>query len=92
MSVQHTGGLFGKASGIGSIGVIMINFNRLGYIFRGDLESLLDHLELLLEKARKVLNKKRMFLLKHKDLYPTCSFTFEETEDDVLNDIPWRRT
>ena len=74
MSVQHTGGLFGKASGIGSIGVITINFNRLGYIFRGDLEGLSNHLELLLEKARKVLNKKRAFLLKHRDLYPTLFF------------------
>ena len=34
----------------------------------------MNHLELLLEKARKVLNKKRAFLLKHRDLYPTLFF------------------
>ena len=74
MNIQHTGGLFGRASGVGSIGVITINFNRLGYIYSGDLEGLINHLELLLEKARKVLNKKRAFILKHKDLYPTLFF------------------
>jgi len=74
MNVQHTGGLFGRASGVGSIGVITINFNRLGYIHRGDLEGLMNHLELLLEKAREVLNKKRAFIIKHKDLYPTLFF------------------
>ena len=74
MNVQHTGGLFGRASGVGSIGVITINFNRLGYIYRGDLEGLMNHLELLLEKARRVLNKKRSFILEHRDLYPTLFF------------------
>jgi len=74
MSVQHTGGLFGRASGVGSIGVITINFNRLGYVHRGDLEGLMNHLELLLERAREVLNKKRAFILKHRDLYPTLFF------------------
>ncbi|RLG06816.1 MAG: ribonucleoside-triphosphate reductase [Thaumarchaeota archaeon] len=74
MSVQHTGGLFGRASGVGSIGVITINFNRLGYIYRGDLQGLMDHLELLLERARRVLNKKRSFILKHRELYPTLFF------------------
>jgi len=91
MNVQHTGGLFGRASGVGSIGVITINFNRLGYIYRGDLEGLMNHLELLLEKARRVLNKKRAFIMKHKDLYPNPILLHpRRPEDHVLDDLARR--
>ncbi|NPB06645.1 MAG: ribonucleoside-triphosphate reductase [Aquificae bacterium] len=71
LKVSNTGSIFGNASGVGSVGVISINFNRLGWLFRGDEEGLFKHLEYLLEKARSVLNKKRAFIEEHRELYPT---------------------
>lgn len=71
LKVSNTGSIFGNASGVGSIGVISINFNRLGYIHRGNRKTLKKHLREIMELARSVLNKKREFIEEHKELYPT---------------------
>ena len=71
LKVSNTGSIFGNASGVGSIGVISINFNRLGYIHRGNKKSLKKHLREILELARSVLNKKREFIETYRELYPT---------------------
>ena len=78
LKVSNTGSVFGNASGVGSIGVISINFNRLGWIHAGNKERLFKHLEDILEKARSVLNKKREFIDKHRDLYPTFFYYMKD--------------
>ncbi len=85
--VPHTGSIFGNASGVGSIGVITINFNRLGYLHKGDVNGLMDHLDFLLEKARTVLNKKRKFILEHEDLYPTFFYYVDRSLNTYFNTI-----
>ncbi|MGC8661771.1 MAG: anaerobic ribonucleoside-triphosphate reductase [Nitrososphaeria archaeon] len=85
--VSHTGSIFGNASGVGSIGVITINFNRLGYLHSGDVQGLLDHLDVLLERARIVLNKKRKFILEHEDLYPTFFYYVDRSLNTYFNTI-----
>jgi len=78
LKVSNTGSIFGNASGVGSIGVISINFNRLGWLHRGDKETLFKHLGEILEKARNVLNKKRKFIEENKELYPTFFFYMKD--------------
>jgi len=85
--VPHTGSIFGNVSGVGSIGVITINFNRLGYLHKGDVNGLMDHLDFLLEKARTVLNKKRKFILEHEDLYPTFFYYVDRSLNTYFNTI-----
>jgi len=85
--VPHTGSIFGNVSGVGSIGVITINFNRLGYLHKGDVNGLMDHLDYLLEKARTVLNKKRKFILEHEDLYPTFFYYVDRSLNTYFNTI-----
>ncbi|MDQ7038584.1 MAG: anaerobic ribonucleoside-triphosphate reductase [Aquificota bacterium] len=78
LKVSNTGSVFGNASGVGSIGVISVNFNRLGWIHRGNKERLFEHLRDILLKARSVLNKKREFIEDHRDLYPTFFFYMKD--------------
>ncbi|HIQ31809.1 MAG TPA: ribonucleoside-triphosphate reductase [Aquifex aeolicus] len=78
LKVSNTGSIFGNASGVGSIGVISINFNRLGWIHRGNKKTLFKHLGDILQKVRVVLNKKREFIEKHKDLYPTFFYYMKD--------------
>ncbi len=78
LRVSNTGSVFGNASGVGSIGVISINFNRLGWIHRGNREGLFRHLEDILWKARSVLNKKREFIDQHRELYPTFFYYMKD--------------
>ncbi|MGC8647123.1 MAG: anaerobic ribonucleoside-triphosphate reductase [Thermoplasmata archaeon] len=85
--VPHSGSIFGNISGVGSIGVITINFNRLGYIHRGNLDSLFEHLDILLDYARKALNKKREFILNHIDLYPTFFYYVDKSLNTYFNTI-----
>lgn len=54
LRVSNLRSIFGSVSGIGSIGVISINFNRLGYIHIGNKEKLFEHLKDILSKARNV--------------------------------------
>ena len=86
LRVSNTGSIFGNASGVGSVGVISINFNRLGWIHKGDKESLFRHLEEILEMARSVLNKKRRFVEEHKELYPTF-FSYMKDLSTLFNTI-----
>lgn len=85
--VPHAGSIFGNLSGVGSVGVITINFNRLAYLHRGDLNSLLDHLDSLLEMARDALNRKRDFILKHEELYPTFFYYVDRGLRTYFNTI-----
>ncbi len=78
LKVSNTGSVFGNAPGVGSVGVISINFNRLCWIHRGDERGLLAHLEQILEMARSVLNKKREFIEKNKNLYPTFFYYMKD--------------
>jgi ribonucleoside-triphosphate reductase len=87
MKVPHTGSIFGNVSGVGSIGVITLNFNRLAYLHRGDLSSLLDHLDLLLDMARDALNRKRKFILEHKELYPTFFYYVDKSLNTYFNTV-----
>jgi ribonucleoside-triphosphate reductase len=78
LKVSNVGSIFGKASGVGSIGVISINFNRLGYLHRGNKRTLFEHLKDILLKARSVLNKKRKFIEENKNLYPTFFYYMKD--------------
>ena len=78
LRVSNTGSVFGNASGVGSIGVISINFNRLGWIHAGNRESLFEHLGDILDRARSVLNKKREFIDSHRELYPTFFYYMKD--------------
>ncbi|NPA32065.1 MAG: ribonucleoside-triphosphate reductase [Aquificae bacterium] len=78
LKVSNTGSIFGNASGVGSVGVISINFNRLGWIHRGDKRSLFKHLDEILCMARRVLNKKREFIEEHRSLYPTFFYYMKD--------------
>ena len=35
---QHTGGIFGNADSMGSLGVVTINLNRIGYLAKNKEE------------------------------------------------------
>ncbi len=78
LRVSNTGSIFGNASGVGSVGVISINFNRLGWLHRGNKEALFEHLKDILHKARNVLMKKREFIESHKELYPTFFYYMKD--------------
>lgn len=64
--------LFGSAEQTGSIGVVTINCARLGYLHKGNLQALYNHLEELLEIAKSCLEMKRNTILElmNKGLYP----------------------
>ncbi len=70
--LKRGGGLFGSAEMTGSIGVVTINMARLGYLYKGDKEALLERLEYLMQKAKSTLEKKRKFVQEMYDrgLYP----------------------
>jgi len=60
--LKRGGGLFGSAEMTGSIGVVTINMARLGYLYQGDKEKLLEKLEELMDLAKSTLEKKRVFV------------------------------
>ncbi len=60
--LKRGGGLFGSAEMTGSIGVVTINMARLGYLYRGDEQKLLERLTKLMEYAYSTLEKKRIFI------------------------------
>ena len=57
--LKRGNGLFGSAEQTGSLGVVTINFARLGYLYRGAEPALLHALDLLLEMAKDSLEIKR---------------------------------
>ncbi|QOP42730.1 ribonucleoside triphosphate reductase [Sulfurimonas sediminis] len=60
--LKRGGGLFGSAEMTGSIGVVTINMARLGFLHKGNMESLLQRLDELMEYAKSTLEKKRVFI------------------------------
>lgn len=69
---KRGGGLFGSADKTGSIGNVTINCARLGYVYKGDKESLLKQLDHLMDLAKISLELKREFVAHHLEtgLYP----------------------
>lgn len=59
--LKRGGGLFGSAEMTGSIGVVTINMARLGYLFKGNKEKLLQRLEELMDLAKSTLEEKKSF-------------------------------
>ncbi len=57
--LKRGNGLFGSAEQTGSIGVVTINCARLGYLYRGDENSLYRRLDALLEIGKESLEIKR---------------------------------
>lgn len=70
--LKRGGGLFGSAEMTGSIGVVTLNMARLGYLNKGNKETLYANLEHLLILAKSTLEKKRVFVQEMYDrgLYP----------------------
>lgn len=64
--------LFGSAEQTGSIGVVTINCARLGYLHKFDKDGLYEHLDDLLETAKKSLEIKRKVITRFMEdgLYP----------------------
>jgi len=71
--LKRGGGLFGSAEMTGSIGVVTINMARLGYLYKGDINSLLAKLEELMDTAKSTLEKKRVFI---QDMYERGLFPY----------------
>lgn len=69
---KRGGGLFGSESQTGSIGVVTINMARLGYVYKGDMNSLKKRLKELCDMASSTLEKKRKIVEKYNEqgLYP----------------------
>ncbi|WP_433778152.1 ribonucleoside triphosphate reductase [Flavobacterium anhuiense] len=70
--LKRGNGLFGSAEMTGSIGVVTINMARLGYLHNGNIITLFEHLDELLQIAKSTLEKKRIFIQQMYDrgLYP----------------------
>ncbi len=69
---KRGGGLFGSAEMTGSIGVVNINFARIGYLCKGDKEKFYKRLDYLMELAKTSLEIKRKEIQKWMDrgLFP----------------------
>lgn len=72
---KRGGGLFGSDSQTGSIGNVTINLARLGYVYKGDEQSLFNRLDYVMDLAKESLERKRKFIQEMKDggLYPYTS-------------------
>ncbi|GAB2882598.1 ribonucleoside triphosphate reductase [Microbulbifer echini] len=70
--LKRGNGLFGSAEQTGSLGVVTINCARLGYLYKGKWDLLLDQLDKLLLLARDSLELKRKVIQRHMDagLFP----------------------
>lgn len=70
--LKRGNGLFGSAEMTGSIGVVTINMARLGFLHKGNIVALFEHLDELLQIAKSTLEKKRIFIQQMYDrgLYP----------------------
>ncbi len=70
--LKRGNGLFGSAEMTGSLGVVTINMARLGYRFKGDIDSLYKELDRLMDIAKSTLEKKRDFVQKmyNRGLFP----------------------
>lgn len=56
----------------GSIGVVTLNMARLGYLYKGNKEKLMEEFEYLMDLAKSTLEKKRVFVqeMYNRGLYP----------------------
>lgn len=70
--IHRGNGLFGSAEQTGSIGVVTINLARLGYLFKGNWEGLLERFDYLCDLAKTSLELKRKLITKlmGEGLYP----------------------
>ena len=70
--IHRGNGLFGSAEQTGSIGVVTINLARLGYLFKGNWEGLLERFDYLCDLAKESLELKRKLITKlmSEGLYP----------------------
>ncbi|MBQ9441009.1 MAG: ribonucleoside triphosphate reductase [Alphaproteobacteria bacterium] len=70
--LKRGNGLFGSAEQTGSVGIVTINCARLGYLHKGNLQALYNHLEELLELSKTSLEIKRnkVIELMNRGLYP----------------------
>lgn len=70
--LKRGNGLFGSAEQTGSIGVVTINCARLGYLYKGNEQALLERLDYLLTLAKQSLELKRKTIQNYMDngLYP----------------------
>jgi len=71
--LKRGGGLFGSAEMTGSIGVVTINMARLGFLYKGDYDSLVARLDELMEFSKSTLEKKRVFI---QEMYDRGLFPF----------------
>ena len=70
--LKRGNGLFGSAEQTGSVGVVTVNCARLGYLYKGDENSLLARLDALLEIGKDSLEVKRKVIqgLMDQGLFP----------------------
>lgn len=70
--IHRGNGLFGSAEQTGSTGVVTINLARLGYLFKGNWEGLLERFDYLCDLAKTSLEIKRKLITKlmGEGLYP----------------------
>jgi ribonucleoside-triphosphate reductase (formate) len=70
--LKRGNGLFGSAEQTGSLGVVTVNCARLGFLYRGDEESLFAALDRLLELGKQSLETKRKLIQRLMDqgLFP----------------------
>ncbi|MCC5918064.1 MAG: ribonucleoside triphosphate reductase [Cryomorphaceae bacterium] len=70
--LKRGNGLFGSAEMTGSIGVVTLNMARLGFLYAGDRDALVERMDHLLDLAVGSLEKKRIFIQEMYDrgLYP----------------------
>ena len=80
------GNAFRQNSGVGSVGVININLNRILWLSKGDFEKIKEMLSYLIENAVIFLNKKREWILKNKDLFPYFIY-YNKNLDTYFNSI-----
>jgi len=73
--LKRGGGLFGSAEMTGSIGVVTINMARLGFLYKGDKDRLMQKLVELMDYAKSTLEKKRVFI---QDLYDRGLFPYTQ--------------
>jgi ribonucleoside-triphosphate reductase len=70
--LKRGNGLFGSAEQTGSLGVVTVNCARLGHLYKGNEEALMQRLDELLILARNSLESKRKVIQRHIDsgLFP----------------------
>ncbi len=77
--------VFGSNSGVGGIGVIGINLERVIWLSQDNFNLAAEAIDYLLEQSQKALLRKREWLNRHwKELYPYLSF-YQPTTDTLYN-------